>query len=52
MRFSIHTARRFQESESCAGILFMKIQVGIVHLETRAHKLCYKAALDLSVILS
>ena len=45
MRFSLHTARRFQESESGAVILFMKIQVGIVHLLTRAHKLRYKAAL-------
>ena len=41
----LHTARHFQESKSDAGILFMKIQVGIVHFVTRAHKLCYKAAL-------
>ena len=50
--FSLYTARRFQKSESGAGILFMKIHVRIVHLVTNAHKLCYKAALGLSVNLS
>ena len=51
MRFSLYTARCFQESESGAVILFMKIQAGIVHLVTRAHRLCYKAALGLSITL-
>ena len=51
MRFSLYTARHFQESKGGAGILFMKIQVGIVHLVTRAHKLCYKAALGLRITL-
>ena len=30
----------------------MKIQVGIVHLVTKALKLCYKAVLGLLVMLS
>ena len=45
MRFSLYTVRHFQKSKSGAETLFMKIQVGIVHFVTRAHKLCYKAAL-------
>ena len=43
--FSVHTARRFQESESCAGILFMKIHVGIAHFVATAQSCCHKVAL-------
>ena len=43
--FYIYTAGHFQESKSGVGILFIKIQVGIVHCVARAHQLCYKAAL-------
>ena len=52
MRFSLYTARRFQESESGAGILFMKIHVGIVHFVTSTHKRFYVAAFNLLIVLS
>ena len=45
MRFSLYTGGHFQESESGAGISFLKIQVGIVHLVNRAQKCCHEAAL-------
>ena len=52
MRSSPSTARRSQESEGDAGTLFMKIQVGIVHLVANAHKRCYYAAFSLLIVLS
>ena len=39
-------------SEGSAGILFISIHVGIVHLVTRAQKCCHEAALGLLVVLS
>ena len=47
MHFSIHAVTLFQENESCAGSLFKKMDVGIVHLVTSAQSCCHKAALGL-----
>ena len=52
MRSSPSTARRSQESKGGGSVLFMKIQVGIVHFVTSAHKRFYVAAFNLLIVLS